>query len=152
MVEVLEGLALEATGPCRAPRTYPGPGKVTALKGGVGLILDADIRLRLVFPRLFLEPKKGSYVLSEAGERNVAERRHWRPRGEQSVDEVDGHCPQGKETSRIEFGCRRWGRSSGFSYHRKQRSYPQSVSSFLFFSKSTISIPYLINRFNDNQL
>ncbi|KAK2576085.1 hypothetical protein KPH14_007420 [Odynerus spinipes] len=125
MVEVLGGLALEATGPCRAPRTYPGPGELAALVASVALVDDADILLRLVgLP--WSEPRKGSHVRTEAGERNVAERRHWRPCGEQSVDEVDGHRPQGKETSRFGLSCRRCIRGPGIGYHWKQRSNPQS--------------------------
>lgn len=77
------------------------------------------------------EPGSGSRVRSEAGERNVAERRHGHPCGQQPVDEADGHRPQGTEAPR--FGvhrrrCRFWG--TGFSDHRQQRSNAQSVSAF----------------------
>lgn len=75
------------------------------------------------------EPGSGSRVRSEAGERNVAERRHGHPCGQQPMDEVDGHRPQGTEASRLGVHCRRcrfWG--AGFSNHRQQRSDAQSVS------------------------
>ncbi|TGZ42177.1 Uncharacterized protein DBV15_05623 [Temnothorax longispinosus] len=71
----------------------------------------------------------GSRVRSEAGERNVAERRHGHPCGQQPMDEADGHRhPQGAEASRIgrRRRCRVW--SAGFSDHRQQRSDAQSVS------------------------
>lgn len=77
------------------------------------------------------EPGSGSCVRSEAGERNVAERRHGHPCGQQPVDEVDGHRPQGTEASRLGVHrrrCRFW--SAGFSDHRQQRSDAQSVSVF----------------------
>lgn len=75
------------------------------------------------------EPVSGSCIRSEAGERNVAERRHGHPCGQQPVDEAHGYRPQGTPTSR--FGvhrrrCRFWG--AGFSDHRQQRSDAQSVS------------------------
>lgn len=75
------------------------------------------------------EPGSGSCVRSEAGERNVAERRHGHPCGQQPVDEVDGHRSQGTEASRLGVHrrrCRVW--SAGFSDHRQQRSDAQSVS------------------------
>jgi len=75
------------------------------------------------------EPESGSYIKSEAGERNVAERRHGHPCGQQSVDEADGHRPQGAEASRIGVHRRRCHfRAAGFSDHRQQRSDAQSVS------------------------
>lgn len=77
------------------------------------------------------EPGLGSRVRSEAGERNVAERRHGHPCGQQPVDEVDGHRPQGTEASRLGVHrrrCRFWG--AGFSDYRQQRSDTQSVSVF----------------------
>lgn len=71
----------------------------------------------------------GSYVRSEAGERNVAERRHGHPCGQQPVDEAHGHRPQGTPTSRIGVHRRRCRfRGAGFSDHRQQRSDAQSVS------------------------
>lgn len=76
------------------------------------------------------EPGSGSRVRSEAGERNVAKRWHGHPCGQQPMDEVDGHRPQGAEASRLGVRCRRcrfWG-SAGFSNHRQQRSDAQSVS------------------------
>lgn len=75
------------------------------------------------------EPGKGSLGGSETGERNVAKRRHGRPCGQQSMDEINGHCPQGEKASR--FGlcrCRRF-RCSGLCDHWQQRPDPQSVSS-----------------------
>lgn len=75
------------------------------------------------------EPGKGSLGGSETGERNVAKRRHGRPCGQQSMDEINGHCPQGEKASR--FGlcrCRRF-RCSGLCDHGQQRPDPQSVSS-----------------------
>lgn len=77
------------------------------------------------------EPDPGSCVRSEAGERNVAERWHGHPCGQQPVDEVNGHRPQGTETSRLGVHrrrCRFWG--TGFSDHRQQRTDAQSVSVF----------------------
>lgn len=77
------------------------------------------------------EPDPGSCVRSEAGERNVAERRHGHPCGQQPMDEVNGHRPQRTETSRLRIyrrRCRFWG--AGFSDHRQQRSDAQSVSVF----------------------
>ncbi|KZC04688.1 PREDICTED: uncharacterized protein LOC107191443 [Dufourea novaeangliae] len=75
-----------------------------------------------------LEPRKGSCERSETGERNVAKRRHGRPCGQQSMDEINGHCSQGEETSRLEFRrCRRF-RCSGLCDYWQQRSDPQSVS------------------------
>lgn len=74
------------------------------------------------------EPGKGSLGGSETGERNVAKRRHGRPCGQQSMDEIDGHCPQGETASR--FGlcrCRRF-RCSGLCDDGQQRPDPQSVS------------------------
>lgn len=82
------------------------------------------------------EPKLGSSIRSEAGERNVAERRHGHPCGQQPMDEADGHCPQGTETSRLGVHRRRCHfRGAGFSDHRQQRSNAQSVS-FLFHTKN----------------
>ena len=78
------------------------------------------------------EPRKGSLARSETGERNVAKRRHGRPCGQQSMDEIDGHCPQGEKASR--FGlcrCRRF-RCSGLCDHRQQRPDAQSVSHAIF--------------------
>lgn len=76
------------------------------------------------------EPGPGSRVRREAGERNVAERRHGHPCGQQPMDEADGHRPQGAEAPRLGVHrrrCRRfWG--AGFSDHRQQRSDAQSVS------------------------
>ncbi|KMQ98441.1 dna repair protein [Lasius niger] len=78
------------------------------------------------------EPKSGSHVRSEAGERNVAERRHGHPCGQQPMDEADGHCPQGTEASRLGVHRRRCHfRGAGFSDHRQQRSNAQSVSFYL---------------------
>ncbi|EZA60215.1 hypothetical protein X777_13303 [Ooceraea biroi] len=76
------------------------------------------------------EPESGSHIKSEAGERNVAERRHGHPCGQQSVDEADGHRPQGAEASRLGDHRRRrcHFRGAGFSDHRQQRSDAQSVS------------------------
>lgn len=77
------------------------------------------------------EPTSGSCIKSEAGERNVAKRRHGHPCGQQSVDEADGHRPQGAEASRLGVHrrrCRFW--SAGFSDHRQQRPDAQSVSFF----------------------
>lgn len=74
------------------------------------------------------EPRKGSLGRSETGERNVAKRRHGRPCGQQSMDEINGHCPQGEEASR--FGlcrCRRF-RCSGLCDYWQQRPDAQSVS------------------------
>lgn len=77
------------------------------------------------------EPGSGSRVRSEAGERNVAERRHGHPCGQQSVDEADGHRPKGTEASRLGVHRRRCRfRGTGFSDHRQQRSNAQSVSIF----------------------
>lgn len=78
------------------------------------------------------EPRSGSCVRSEAGERNVAERRHGHPCGQQPVDEVDGHRPQGTEASRLGVHRRRRCHfcGAGFSDHRQQRSDAQSVSAF----------------------
>ncbi|KAG7211542.1 hypothetical protein KM043_010801 [Ampulex compressa] len=215
MVEVLEGRAREPTGPCRAPRTHPGPGsraEVALLATGRGqealqdseddedvaldapqaragsrvdrelgleraagprdtdLVVRADhpkVRLadrrglarfeadsggpleREAAPRVAgsgfgarqgegavplvrleqrLEPGKGSQARTETGERNVAERRHGRPCGQQSMDEVDGHRSQGTKASRLELRRRRrfWG--SGISDHRQQRPDAQPVS------------------------
>jgi len=75
------------------------------------------------------EPDPGSCIKSEAGERNVAERRHGHPCGQQPVDEVNGHRPQGTETSRFHRRCCCFW-SAGFSDHRQQRSDAQSVSVF----------------------
>lgn len=75
------------------------------------------------------EPGSGSRVRSEAGERNVAKRWHGHPCGQQPMDEINGHRPQGAEASRLGVHCRRcrfWG--AGFSDHRQQRSDAQSVS------------------------
>ncbi|XP_011065816.1 PREDICTED: uncharacterized protein LOC105152949 [Acromyrmex echinatior] len=69
------------------------------------------------------EPDPGSCIRSEAGERNVAERWHGHPCGQQPMDEVNGHRPQRTETSRLGVHrrrCRFW--SAGFSDHRQQRS------------------------------
>lgn len=75
------------------------------------------------------EPDSGSIIKSEAGERNVAERRHGHPCGQQPVDEADGHRPQGAEASRIGVHRRRCHfRGAGFSDHWQQRSDAQSVS------------------------
>lgn len=75
------------------------------------------------------EPGSGSRVRSETGERNVAERRHGHPCGQQPVDEADGHRPQGTEASRLGVHRRRCHfRGAGFSDHRQQRSNAQSVS------------------------
>lgn len=76
------------------------------------------------------EPGSGSRVRSEAGERNVAERRHGHPCGQQPVDEVDGHRSQGTEASRLVHRRRCRFRGAGFSDHRQQRSNAQSVSTF----------------------
>ncbi|CAL7933577.1 unnamed protein product [Xylocopa violacea] len=87
-----------------------------------------------------LEPRKGSLTRSETGERNVAKRRHGRPCGQQSMDEINGHCPQGEEASR--FGlcrCRRF-RCSGFCDYRQQRAGAQS---------STSSIAIIVSRRRD---
>lgn len=74
------------------------------------------------------EPGKGSCERCETGERNVAERRHGRPCGQQSMDEINGHCPQGKKASRLGVSrCRRF-RGPGICDHRQQRPDPQSVS------------------------
>lgn len=93
-------------------------GKVVPLKRGVltGRLEDRS------------EPGKGSFGRSETGERNVAKRRHGRPCGQQSMDEINGHCPQGEKASR--FGlcrCRRF-RCSSRCDHRQQRPGAQSVS------------------------
>lgn len=75
------------------------------------------------------EPVSGSCIRSEAGERNVAERRHGHPCGEQPVDEAHGHRPQGTPTSRVGVHRRRCRfRGAGFSDHRQQRPDAQSVS------------------------
>ncbi|OAD60018.1 hypothetical protein WN48_06180 [Eufriesea mexicana] len=91
-------------------------GKVVPLKRGV---LTARLEDRS-------EPRKGSSGRSETGERNVAKRRHGRPCGQQSMDEINGHCPQGEKASR--FGlcrCRRF-RCSGRCDYRQQRPGAQS--------------------------
>lgn len=76
------------------------------------------------------EPGLGSRIRSEAGERNVAERRHGHPCGQQPMDEADGHRPQGTEASRFGVHRRRCRfRGAGFS-DRQQRSDAQSVSAF----------------------
>ncbi|XP_076287216.1 uncharacterized protein LOC143212367 [Lasioglossum baleicum] len=88
-----------------------------------------------------LEPKKGSRETSETGERNVAERRHGRPCGQQPVDEVDGHRPQGEEAPRL--GIRRCRfRGSGICDHWQQRSDAQSVSADNFYYISLFSTIY----------
>ncbi|XP_014486184.1 PREDICTED: uncharacterized protein LOC106750378 isoform X1 [Dinoponera quadriceps] len=75
------------------------------------------------------EPEPGSRIRSEAGERNVAERRHGHPCGQQPVDEADGHRPQGAPASRLGVHCRRCRfRGAGFGDHRQQRPDAQSVS------------------------
>jgi len=87
------------------------------------------------------EPESGSYIKSEAGERNVAERRHGHPCGQQSVDEADGHRPQGAEASRIGVHRRRCRfRGAGFSDHRQQRSDAQSVSILALKESSRIHV------------
>lgn len=86
--------------------------------------------IRVVPGRLedLLEPRKGSCERSETGERNVAKRRHGRPCGQQSVDEINGHCPQGEETSRLGISRSRRFWSTGIRDHWQQRPDPQSVS------------------------
>lgn len=75
------------------------------------------------------EPESGSRIKSEAGERNVAERRHGHPCGQQPVDEAHGHRPQGTPTPRVGVHCRRCRfRGAGFGDHRQQRPDAQSVS------------------------
>lgn len=74
----------------------------------------------------------GSRIKSEAGERNVAERRHGHPCGQQPVDEAYGHRPQGAEASRLGVHRRRRRfRGAGFSDHRQQRSDAQSVRIYI---------------------
>lgn len=91
------------------------------------------------------EPELGSHVRSEAGERNVAERWHGHPCGQQPMDEVDGHRPQGAEASRLRVHrcrCRCRFRGAGFSDHRQQRSDAQSVSAF--HPNSSINIVFIL--------
>lgn len=76
------------------------------------------------------EPGSGSRVRSEAGERDVAERRYGDPCGQQPVDEADGHRPQGTAAPRlgVHRRRRRHFRAAGFGDHRQQRPDAQSVS------------------------
>lgn len=96
------------------------------------------------------EPESGSHVKSEAGERNVAERRHGHPCGQQSVDEADGHRPQGAEAPRFGVHRRRRCRfrGAGFSDHRQQRSDAQSVSRPATLKEGALRTPLLNPQFS----
>lgn len=89
-----------------------------------GGVLSARLKVQL-------EPRKGSLQRNETGERNVAKRRHGRPCGQQSMDEINGHCPQGEKASRLEL-CRRRFRCSGICDYWQQRPDAQSVSRTTF--------------------
>nr|XP_012153185.1 PREDICTED: uncharacterized protein LOC105664196 [Megachile rotundata] len=84
-------------------------------------VLSAKLKVRL-------EPRKGSVQRNETGERNVAKRRHGRPCGQQSMDEINGHCPQGEKASRLGLcRCRRF-RCSGLCDYWQQRPDAQSFT------------------------
>lgn len=80
-----------------------------------------------------LEPQRGSFLLlCEAGERNVAKWGHGHPCGQQSMDEINGHCAQ-QRTKTSRKCCRFW---SANNWNQSQcGTGSQSVSCFFAFHK-----------------
>lgn len=123
MSEVLISRPWEPTGPCWTSCTTPS----LPSEASVRIILFCFFSIKeisRILVRNKCEPQRGSLSSRKAGERNVAERGHGCPCGEQPLDEVDGNSAQGKETSRYRrcFWCSR-------VYNRwSSRTGPQSVS------------------------
>lgn len=82
--------------------------------------------------RIEWESIRASFLTCEAGERDVAERGHGHPCGQQPMDETYGHCAQGTTASRL----RRWNyQRPGDDCRCEQRKSPHSVSFSILFSR-----------------
>lgn len=128
MSEVLICRPWEPTGPWWAFRTTP---SLPSEEDSVGSLNFGFSSIEEFFCWLLVgikwEPQRGSLLLCEAGECNVAKWGHGCPCGQQPLDEINGNCAQGTKTSRI-WNCF-W--SADCWIGSQCRTGPQSVSSFL---------------------